>query len=197
MSSVVTTITAATQEQEKANFGFWLYLMTDCLLFASLFATFVVVRNNTAMNVSGHDIFSMSFVFIETMLLLTSSFVAGLALLAARSGRRTISLSLLVVTGLLGAAFLAMELSEFHKLIVEGHSWTHSAFLSAYFALVGTHGLHITAGLIWLGASIAYMWKYGFTPRLMQRLGMWAMFWHFLDIVWIGIFTIVYLTGVI
>lgn len=183
--------------QSKASFGFWLYLMTDCLLFASLFASFVVLRGNTAGNAGGEDIFSLPFVFVETMVLLTSSFAAGLALLAARAGRKALALWLLALTGVLGAIFLGMELDEFRALIVEGHSWTKSAFLSSYFGLVGTHGLHITAGLIWLVASMVYIWQRGLTDRLMERLSMWAMFWHFLDIVWIGIFTIVYLVGVV
>lgn len=187
----------ATMSQTKAGFGFWLYLMTDCLLFASLFASYVVLRDQTAMNVTSKDIFSIGFVFVETLVLLTSSLAAGLALLAARASRRNLTLALLAITGLLGMVFLGMELSEFHKLALEGHSWTHSAFLSSYFGLVGTHGLHITAGLIWLVASMAFIWQRGFTPRLMARLSMWAMFWHFLDIVWVCIFTIVYLWGVV
>ncbi len=189
--------TEQTAPQSAAQLGFWLYLMTDCLLFASLFASFVVLRGQTAGGVSGAAIFSLSFVFIETLILLTSSLTAGLALVTARNGRPRLSLVLLAATALLGASFLAMEISEFHALVAEGHSWTHSAFLSSYFGLVGTHGLHITVGLVWLLASMVYIWRRGMTVRQMQRLTMWTMFWHFLDIVWIGIFTIVYLVGVV
>lgn len=183
--------------QRPVIFGFWLYLMTDVMLFASLFATFMVLRHQTAGGPTGEEIFSLSFVFIETVILLLSSFVAGAALLLARSGRKTATIALLVTTGLLGLGFLAMELYEFAVLAAEGHSWTASAFLTAYFALVGTHGLHIAVGLIWLITSIAYIIRRGFTERFMNRLTMWSMFWHFLDIVWIGIFTIVYLVGAI
>lgn len=198
MSSVtVSTHTATDVQHSKASFGFWLYLMTDVLLFGTLFATYIVLRGNTAGNVDSKEIFGLTFVFIETIVLLTSSLFAGLALLAARSGQVVRSLVLLVTTGILGATFLSMELLEFHNLVAEGHSWTQSAFLSSYFGLVGTHGLHIFVGLIWLVASIFYIIQRGLTPRLMQRLTMWAMFWHFLDIVWICIFTIVYLWGVI
>ncbi len=197
MNRVEQNMVVEEMSRTKAGFGFWLYLMTDCLLFASLFASFVVLRGQTAGNVTGRDIFSLPFVLAETVILLTSSFVAGLALLAARENLRKLTLFLLGLTGVLGLAFLGMELSEFHKLAVDGHSWTHSAFLSAYFTLVGTHGLHITIGLLWLAATMVYISRHGFTARLLQRLTMWAMFWHFLDIVWIGIFTIVYLAGVI
>ncbi|MFZ1249370.1 MAG: cytochrome o ubiquinol oxidase subunit III [Candidatus Saccharimonadales bacterium] len=192
------TVTAAAENTapSKQQFGFWLYLMTDCILFASLFATFMVLRGQTAGGVSGKDIFDLQYVFIETCLLLLSSLASGLALLSAHAKNKAKTLGWLAVTGLLGAAFLAMEVREFALLASEGHSWTHSAFLSSYFGLVGTHGLHIFVGLVWLLAMAYYIHLRGFSKRMMERMTMFTMFWHFLDIVWIGIFTIVYLLGV-
>ena len=187
---------SATMES-KATFGFWIYLMTDCIIFASLFATFMVLRGRTAGGPSGADIFDLPYVFGETMVLLMSSLASGLALLAAHQKNRRQTLIWLGITALLGAVFLGMELHEFRTLVAEGHSWTRSAFLSSYFGLVGTHGLHIFVGLTWLAGTWLYVWKRSFTPRLLQRLTMFTMFWHFLDLVWIGIFTIVYLLGVI
>ncbi len=184
-------------KHSKVSLGFWVYLMTDCILFASLFATYMVLRNNTAGGVSGKDIFELNFVFVETMLLLTSSLASGFALLEAYRGRKQRVLLWLGVTGLLGLGFLGMELSEFAKLVGEGHSWTASAFLSAFFGLVGTHGLHITFGLTWLVILARFIYTRGFTTRAMQNLTMFTLFWHFLDIVWICIFTIVYMLGVL
>jgi cytochrome o ubiquinol oxidase subunit 3 len=181
----------------KVTFGFWVYLMTDCVLFASLFATYAVLHNNTFGGPSAHDLFSLQFVLIETLLLLTSSFTSGLALLAARQNNRNFAIGLLVVTFALGAAFLGMELNEFTHLAQEGNSWQRSGFLSAFFTLVGTHGLHITAGLLWLATLVAQIIRRGFNDSTMQRFTMFSMFWHFLDIVWIFIFTIVYLLGAI
>lgn len=181
----------------SATMGFWLYLMTDCLLFGSLFASFVVLRGQTAGGVSGQDIFDLPYVFLETMILLLSSLASGLALFYALRRQKTRTLFWLTVTAVLGTVFLAMEIHEFIGLVSAGHSWAQSAFLSAYFGLVGTHGLHITAGLIWLGALILFVLRRGFSDRLAQRLVMFTMFWHFLDIVWVCIFTIVYLLGVL
>lgn len=182
-------------DNSDETLGFWLYLMTDCLVFASLFATYMVLRGNTAGGPSGESIFSLPYVFVETILLLTSSLMSGLALLAARQNRRQQVLVYLVLTGLLGAAFLGMELAEFSGLVADGHSWKQSAFLSSYFGLVGTHGLHIFIGLVWLIASMWYVFKRGLNGRLLQRLTLFTLFWHFLDIVWICIFTLVYLIG--
>ncbi len=184
-------------ETSKTTLGFWIYLMTDCILFASLFATFMVLRGATAGGPSAQELFELPFVLVETMVLLLSSLASGLALLAAHAGHKVSTLRCLAVTGLLGALFLGMELYEFQTLVAEGHSWTRSAFLSSYFGLVGTHGLHIFVGLTWLLGTWLYVYKRGLGGRLMSRLTMFTMFWHFLDIVWIGIFTIVYLLGVI
>lgn len=180
----------------KTLLGFWVYLMTDCLLFASLFATYVVLRKGTGGGPTGQEIFEMPFVMVETMLLLTSSFTCGLAMLAAHKGNKRQVLQWFIVTFLLGVGFLGMEIYEFTNLVNEGHSWRTSAFLSAFFTLVGTHGLHITAGLIWIGTLMLRIKQRGLTPVNLKRLTMLSMFWHFLDVVWIFIFTIVYLMGV-
>lgn len=181
----------------KTTAGFWAYLMTDCILFASLFAAYAVLRGQTAGGVSGADIFDMPFVLAETLILLTSSFTCGLAMLAAYRRSRGGVFAWFGVTFVLGVAFLGMELSEFAHLVQEGHSWRASAFLSSFFTLVGTHGLHISAGLIWMIVLLAQVWKRGFTHATTRRLTMLSMFWHFLDIVWIFIFSIVYLMGVV
>jgi cytochrome o ubiquinol oxidase subunit 3 len=181
---------------DKTNFGFWVYLMTDCVLFASLFATYAVLQAGTAHGPSGREIFDMPFVLAETLILLTSSFTCGLALLAARANKKNGLIIWLAVTGLLGAAFLGMELYEFSHLVRGGHGWQQSAFLSAFFTLVGTHGLHITAGLIWVGVLLAQIIKTGLNHHVFRRITLFSLFWHFLDIIWIFIFTIVYLRGV-
>lgn len=178
----------------KPIFGFWVYLMTDCVLFATLFATYAVLHGNTFGGPPASELFSLPFVLVETLILLTSSFTAGLALLAARKNMKKQVVTWLVITFLLGAAFLAMELNEFANLIHEGNSWQRSGFLSAFFTLVGTHGLHITIGLLWL-VTLLIQLRGGFTESLMKRLTMFGMFWHFLDIIWIFIFTMVYLMG--
>lgn len=184
-------------KSDKTIFGFWVYLMTDCLLFASLFATFAVLRGNTYGGPGGAELFSLPFVLTETILLLTSSFVCGLAMLAIHKRDKSQALILLTITFLLGFAFLALELSEFRHLVEEGNSWRRSGFLSAFFTLVGTHGLHISVGLLW-GISMAIqLVKRGFTSGVIRRLTLFSLFWHFLDIIWIFIFSIVYLLGVI
>lgn len=184
------------EASSKTVFGFWVYLMTDCLLFASLFATFVVLRNSVWDGPSGSELFSMPFVLTETLILLTSSFTCGLAMLAVRQHEKRQALGWLGITFLLGLAFLGMEISEFAHMAHEGHSWQASAFLSAFFTLVGTHGLHITAGLIWASTLIWQLRKKGLGGNFVKRMTMFSLFWHFLDIVWIFIFTVVYLMGV-
>lgn len=165
------------------------------MLFASLFATYAVLRNNTFGGPSGADIFEMPFVLAETLILLLSSFVCGIALLAARAGKKRLTLVLFGITFLLGLSFLAMELSEFTKLVSEGYSWQRSGFLSAFFTLVGTHGAHILTGLIWMAVMMVRVAQKGLGPNNLRRLSLLALFWHFLDIIWIFIFTIVYLMG--
>lgn len=182
---------------EKSLFGFWVYLMTDLVLFATLFATYVVLRNNTHNGPTSNDIFNMPFVLAETMILLLSSFAVGIAMLAAYKKKLGITLGFLFATFALGAAFLGMELYEFQHLVSEGYSWKESAFLSAFFTLVGTHGLHILVGLIWAATLMIQIAKRKFTTHTIRRLALFSLFWHFLDIVWIFIFTIVYLQGVL
>ncbi len=176
-------------------FGFWLYLMTDCLLFASIFATYTVLFMNTANGASGRNIFELNFVLIETVTLLISSITYGFALVCARSKNRTGSLIWLVITFVLGLIFINMELYEFHHLIEEGNGPQRSAFLSAFFVLVGTHGLHVTAGLIWMFIMIVELIKLDFGSRTFTRLNCLSLFWHFLDVIWICVFTVVYLMG--
>lgn len=180
----------------KTTIGFWLYLMTDCILFASLFATFAVLRHATAGDPSGDQIFEMPLVMAETIILLTSSFTCGLALVALKARKITQMVIALASTYVLGAAFLTIEISEFAKLIGEGNGPAHSAFLSAFFTLVGTHGLHIFMGLLWLLVLVAMLMRRGVTPKWVRQMTLFALFWHFLDLVWIFIFTVVYLMGV-
>jgi cytochrome o ubiquinol oxidase subunit 3 len=191
------TSLAREEAEAKTLFGFWTYLMTDCVLFASLFATFAVLRHNTFGGPGGEELFSLPFVLAETLILLTSSFSCGLGMLTANRGIKKLSMTLFAVTFLLGAAFLALEINEFHKLAAEGNSWRRSGFLSAFFTLVGTHGAHITVGLIWIAVMMYRVARRGLTATNLKRLKMLSMFWHFLDIVWIFIFSIVYLMGVI
>lgn len=183
------------EEDSKATFGFWVYLMTDCVLFASLFATFAVLRGSTFGGPSGSDLFSMPFVLVETLALLTSSFTCGLGLLAARRQDRRQVLAFFLLTFLLGLFFLTMELTEFRHLVQEGDSWRRSGFLSAFFTLVATHGVHITVGLLWMAVLMVRVLKTGLGRAISRQLTMLSLFWHFLDIIWIFIFTVVYLIG--
>jgi cytochrome o ubiquinol oxidase subunit 3 len=182
-----------TETRDKYVFGFWLYIMSDCLLFASLFATFAVLQNNTAEGPMGGDIFSLPFVLIETLVLLTSSFTAGLAVVSMYENNKRETLGWLFATAVLGASFIALELNEFIHFVLEGNGWQISAFLSSFFTLVGTHGLHVTMGLIWMLTLMAQIYKKGFTPLIERRFLCLVLFWHFLDIVWIFIFSFVYL----
>lgn len=184
------------QNEEKTLFGFWVYLMTDVVLFASLFATFAVLRNNTFGGPNAEELFSMPFVLAETMILLTSSFTCGIAMLAAHEKQKRQVMFWLGVTFLLGLAFLTLEINEFRHLAAEGNSWRRSGFLSSFFTLVGTHGAHITAGLIWMATMMYRTYSKGLTAVNLKRLTMLSMFWHFLDVIWIFIFTVVYMMGI-
>jgi cytochrome o ubiquinol oxidase subunit 3 len=175
--------------------GFWVYLMTDLVLFASLFATYAVLHASTFGGPSGRDIFHMPLVLAETLILLTSSFTCGLAVLSARAGGARRAAAWLVATLVLGAAFVSIEVSEFASLVRIGDGPSKSAFLSSYFTLVGTHGLHVFIGLIWIVALIVVLLRKGLTRSVMRKLVLFSMFWHFLDLVWIFIFTVVYLMG--
>jgi cytochrome o ubiquinol oxidase subunit 3 len=184
-------------KDDRITFGFWIYIMTDLIMFGALFATFAVLRNNTFGGPSGRELFDLQFVLIETLILLTSSFTCGLALLSARSQDIHKTLIFFAATLLLGLSFLAMELTEFSNLVAEGYSWQRSAFLSSFFALVGTHGLHITGGIVWLAVLIGFIIKRGLAGSILRKIFLFSVFWHFLDVVWIFIFTIVYLYGAI
>jgi len=191
-------MTAAAHEaraNDRSIFGFWVYLMTDLIMFAGLFAAFAVLRNNTFGGPAGHDFFNLPFVLEETMILLTSSFSCGLMTLAANRGDKKQTFLWLAATFVLGVSFLTLELGEFSRLVAAGNGWTRSAFLSSYFALVGTHGLHIAVGLLWIAVAAVQIWIRDLTPFTASKLNRFALFWHFLDLVWIFIFTIVYLMG--
>jgi cytochrome o ubiquinol oxidase subunit III len=180
-------------KSDRAQFGFWLYLMTDCVLFASLFAMYAVMRLQTADGPNAAELFSLPFVLVETMLLLLSSFTCGLILLAMQNRNKRQVLTFMAITFLLGAGFVGMELYEFRELVHEGASWQRSGFLSAYFALIATHGLHIVIGLIWLAVMAVRIARRGFGAVTTRRMQLFSMFWHFLDVIWIFIFSIVYL----
>lgn len=178
-------------------FGFWIYLMSDLILFASLFATYVVLSGGTAGGPSGKDIFSLKFVLGETFLLLFSSITYGFAILAMHKGKVATVNLWLFVTFLLGLGFVIMEVYEFHELISEDYGPDRSGFLSAFFALVATHGLHVTAGLVWIIIMMIQVSCRGLTQVNQTRLNCLSLFWHFLDVVWICVFTVVYLLGAI
>jgi cytochrome o ubiquinol oxidase subunit 3 len=184
-------------EDSKTLFGFWVYIMTDCVLFASLFATYAVLHANTFGGPSGHALFSLPYVLTETIILLTSSYTCGLAMLAVRANNKNQVLVWFAVTALLGICFLGMEISEFRHLVADGNSWRRSGFLSSYFTLVATHGLHIAVGLLWTIINLKKVMNQGLTRIAVRRMTLLSMFWHFLDVIWIFIFTVVYLTGAI
>ena len=186
----------AHENQRTTTLGFWIYLMTDCLLFATLFATYAVLQQRTAGGTASHELFDLQPVLIETVLLLTSSLTSGLALLAVRAEKHRQAMRWLGLTLVLGLGFIGMEITEFAALVHEGHGWTTSAFLSAFFTLVGTHGAHITVGLIWGTVLLGVMLRRFYTtPHLIKKMTLFTLFWHFLDIIWICIFTFVYLIG--
>ena len=181
----------------KTLLGFWIYLMSDCLIFSGLFATFAVLANSTAGGPTGKELFELPYVLGETMLLLISSVTFGMAMLNMHAGQKGRLLAWLAVTFVFGAGFIGMEVYEFAKLIHEGAGPSTSAFLSSYFTLVGTHGLHVTCGLIWLVVMMDMIRRHGLDDANRRRLSCLSLFWHFLDIVWICVFTFVYLRGAI
>lgn len=184
-------------EGGSTNLGFWIYLMSDCLIFAVLFATYGVLGGSLAGGPGPRDLFDLDLVALNTTMLLLSSITYGFAMLAMARGERHNVIRWLAITGLFGAAFLAIELYEFHHLIHEGAGPQRSAFLSSFFVLVGTHGLHVTFGLIWLITLIVQVSQKGLIPANQRRLTCLSLFWHFLDVIWIGVFTFVYLMGVL
>lgn len=183
--------------QQGTLLGFWLYLMSDCLMFAVLFAVYAVLGRSYAAGPSGADLFDLNLVAINTALLLFSSITYGFAMIAMQAGNKRGVLSWLAITGLFGLGFLSLEIYEFVHLIHEGAGPGRSAFLSSFFTLVGTHGLHVTFGTIWLVTLMVQVNKWGLTHENKRRLMCLSMFWHFLDLIWIGVFSFVYLMGVL
>jgi len=177
--------------------GFWLYLMSDCLVFACLFAAYAVLGRNYAGGPTGAEIFDLPLVGLNTSLLLLSSITYGFAMLESQKDRLRNTMIWLAVTGVLGACFIYFELYEFIHLIMEGSGPQRSGFLTSFFALVGTHGLHVSFGIVWLVTLLFQLKRHGLTPENRRRLMCLSMFWHFLDVVWIGVFTFVYLMGVL
>ncbi|WP_336973079.1 cytochrome o ubiquinol oxidase subunit III [Sphingobium aromaticiconvertens] len=184
-------------EGSSTSLGFWIYLMSDCLIFACLFATYAVLGGNYAAGPGPRDLFDLPLVAVNTGMLLFSSITYGFAMLAMEKGRIGSTQGWLAVTGLFGLAFLGIELYEFAHLIHEGATPQRSAFLSSFFTLVGTHGLHVTFGIIWLVVLMIQVGQKGLIPANKRRLMCLSMFWHFLDVIWIGVFTFVYLMGML
>lgn len=192
---------AAEHEHHDAGgnsvFGFWIYLMSDCILFATLFATYAVLSGSFAGGPTGKDIFELPYVLVETFCLLLSSVTYGFAMLAMHKGNQSGVMKWLAVTFLFGAAFIGMEINEFSHLIAEGFGPDRSAFLSGFFALIGTHGLHVFSGLVWMIVLMVQVAQNGLTATNQTRLMCLSLFWHFLDLIWICVFTVVYLMGVL
>ncbi|PRA52353.1 cytochrome o ubiquinol oxidase subunit III [Brucella pituitosa] len=183
--------------ENSTMLGFWLYLMSDCLIFAVLFATYGVLGRNYAAGPAPVDLFDLNLVAINTAMLLLSSITYGFAMLQMQRDEKTAILFWLAITGIFGAIFLAIEVYEFSHLIREGAGPGRSAFLSSFFALVGTHGLHVTFGIIWLITLMLQVIRHGLIVENRRRLMCLSMFWHFLDVIWIGVFSFVYLLGVL
>ena len=184
-------------EGMSTSLGFWIYLMSDCLMFAVLFATYGVLGGNLAAGPGPQDLFDLNTVALNTAMLLLSSITFGFAMLQAYAGQKRGALVWLAVTLAFGLAFLGIELTEFRHLIDEGATPQRSAFLSSFFALVGTHGLHVAFGSLWLVTLAVQMTVKGLTPAILRRMLCLSMFWHFLDVIWIGVFTFVYLVRMI
>jgi cytochrome o ubiquinol oxidase subunit III len=176
-------------------YGFWLFVLSDMVLFSALFATYASLSHATDFGPNSQQLFDRNLVAIETVALLLSSFVCGLAMIAAKRANMIWTQGWLLLTGLLGFVFLSVELFEFTKMIGEGAGPQRSAFLSSFFTLVGCHGAHVTCGLLWIGTMMAQIWAKGFRDDIVRRLLCLSIFWHALDIVWVAIFTIVYLIG--
>jgi cytochrome o ubiquinol oxidase subunit III len=187
----------AQHTRDERVFGFWMYLMSDAIIFALLFATYAVMSGRSAGGPTGHDLFNPTRTFIETIFLLLSSTTFGFASVFLKAERLGPVLAWLVVTFLLGAGFVGMEVSEFHGMVMKNAGPDHSGFLSAFFTLVGTHGLHVSMGLSWIAILWIQALVRGLTPAVASRLFRLGLFWHFMDIVWIGIFSVVYLPGIL
>jgi cytochrome o ubiquinol oxidase subunit 3 len=177
------------------GYGFWVFLLSDIIMFSAIFAAYAVLSGATAGGPNGAQLFHLGIAAIETGCLLLSSFTCGLASIAAAVRNTFWTQAALLVTGLLGAVFLTLEVREFAGMIAQGAGPQRSAFLSAFFALVGCHGIHVTAGLLWLGTMMAQVYAKGFRADIMRRLLCFSLFWHALDIIWVGVLTVVYLMG--
>jgi cytochrome o ubiquinol oxidase subunit 3 len=176
-------------------YGFWLFVLSDMVIFSALFATYASLVHATDGGPTTNELFHRDLVAVETVALLLSSFVCGLAMITAKRANMMWTQAWLMLTGLLGFVFLFIEIYEFGSMIGEGAGPQRSAFLSSFFTLVGCHGLHVTCGLLWLGTMMAQIWAKGFQPHILRRLLCFSVFWHALDIIWVAIFTIVYLIG--
>ncbi len=177
------------------GYGFWIFLLSDIIMFSAFFAAYAVLAGATAGGPSGKQIFDLGNVAIETALLLLSSFACGVAAIGAQQRNVTVFQIAMLLTGLLGAGFLFLEAKEFADLVSRGFGPQRSAFLSAFFSLVGCHGLHVTMGLLWLGTMMAQVWAKGFREDIQRRILCFNLFWHALDIIWVAVFTVVYLLG--
>jgi cytochrome o ubiquinol oxidase subunit 3 len=177
------------------GYGFWIFLLSDIVMFSAFFAAYAVLVNDTAGGPSGRDLFHLPYVALETGCLLLSSFTCGFASIGAWKRSDFWFYGAMAATFALGAAFLALELHEFTDMIAQGAGPTRSAFLSGFFSLVGCHGLHVTLGLLWLATMMAQVYAKGYRPDIMRRLLCFNLFWHALDIIWVGVFTVVYLMG--
>ena len=176
-------------------YGFWIFILSDMVMFSALFAAFAVLRDNTAGGPTGAELFNLRNVFIETMCLLLSSYTCGIGVLSAERGQPTVFLFFAIFAFVLGAAFLFIEVTEFAGMVAKGAGPSRSAFLSSFFTLVGTHGVHVASGLVALVYLVAQVIVHGLRPAVLRRLLCWSLFWHALDIVWVGVFTLVYLMG--
>ena len=184
-------------EGHSTLLGFWIYLMSDCLIFAILFACYAVLGGNLAAGPGPKDLFDLNLIALNTAMLLFSSITYGMAMIAMQNNNVRLTQVWLAVTGVFGLAFLGIELYEFSHLIHIGATPQRSAFLSAFFTLVGTHGLHVTFGLVWLVTLIVQLGRHGLNPANQRRVACLSLFWHFLDVIWIGVFTVVYLMGML
>jgi cytochrome o ubiquinol oxidase subunit 3 len=181
------------EADDRALFGFWVYLMTDLLMFAVLFGVYAVLHNNTDGGETGKELFSLPLALTQTIILLTSSFTCGIGMIAARRQEKSLVMLWFGITFVLGLMFLGLSMYEFSHLMNEGQNIGTNAFMSSFYLLLGTHGLHILFGLLWIGVTLGYIVKRGLNSHMIRKLTMLSLFWHFLDIVWIFIFTIVYL----
>ena len=177
------------------GYGFWIFLLSDIIMFSAFFASYAVLSGEVAGGPSGHDLFDLKRVAIETACLLLSSFTCGLAMLGLEARRIGLFYAAMTATFVLGAAFLGLELLEFGEMIAQGAGPGRSAFLSAFFTLVGCHGLHVTIGLLWLLTMMAQVFAKGARPDILRRVLCFSLFWHALDIIWVALFTVVYLYG--